>query len=36
MAKVLNNAIIDFGLLFLFNLVFFIGAFVGFLRYDVR
>ena len=36
MAKVLNNAIIDIGLLLLFNIVFFIGAFVGFLRYDVR
>ncbi len=34
--KVLNNAMIDIGLLLSFNIVFFIGAFVGFLRYDVR
>jgi len=34
--KVLNNSILDIGLLILFNLVFFVGAFVGFLRFDMR
>ena len=36
MTKVLNRAMIDIGLLLIFNMVFFVGAFVGFLRYDVR
>jgi len=31
-----NEALLDVGLLMLFNIVFFIGAFVAFLRYDVR
>ena len=36
LVKVLNHAIIDIGLLIMFNIVFFVGAFVGFLRYDMR
>ena len=36
LSESVNSAAIDFGLLILFNLVFFTGAFVGFLRYDVR
>ena len=32
----LHQAILDIGLLLLFNVVFFMGAFVSFLRYDVR
>lgn len=36
LSEVLNAATIDMGLLILFNLLFFAGAFVRFLRYDVR
>jgi ABC-type transport system involved in multi-copper enzyme maturation permease subunit len=36
LADVLPSALLDLGLLALFNLVFFAGAFVAFLRYDVR
>lgn len=36
LADVLPSASLDLGLLALFNLVFFAGAFVAFLRYDVR
>lgn len=36
LAKIMNKAMIDIGLLVLFNLMFFIGAFVRFLKYDVR
>ena len=35
-AAVLREAIFDLGLLALYNLLFFTGAFVAFLRYDVR
>ena len=31
-----NEALPDIGILLLFNLIFFVGAFVAFLRYDVR
>ena len=31
-----QTAVLDFGILFVFNLFFFAGAFVAFLRYDVR
>ena len=31
-----NDSLFDVGLLVLFNIVFFVGAFVAFLRYDVR
>ena len=31
-----NGALPDLAILFLFNIVFFVGAFVAFLRYDVR
>ena len=34
--QTLSQAIPDMGILTLFNVIFFIGAFVGFLRYDVR
>ena len=33
---VFGSALIDLGILALFNLVFFAGAYVAFLRYDVR
>jgi len=33
---ILNDASLDFGLLIIFNILFFAGAYVGFLRYDVR
>lgn len=36
MADVLGAAAVDFGILALFNILFFAGAFVSFLRYDVR
>ena len=36
LANVFPGAMLDLGLLVLFNLVFFAGAFVGFLRFDVR
>jgi ABC-type transport system involved in multi-copper enzyme maturation permease subunit len=36
LAQSLKSALWDIGLLVLFNLVFFAGAFVSFLRYDVR
>jgi len=36
LSAILGNAAIDFSILVLFNLVFFVGAFVAFLRYDVR
>ena len=35
-SEVARAAVLDLGLLGLFNLVFFVGAFVAFLRYDVR
>jgi ABC-type transport system involved in multi-copper enzyme maturation permease subunit len=34
--QVLEKAFLDMGLLVLYNLIFFVGAFVGFIRYDVR
>jgi len=34
--EVLNASMLDVGLLMLFNILFFAGAFVAFLRYDVR
>ena len=36
LSDVFPGAMLDLGLLVLFNLVFFAGAFVGFLRFDVR
>jgi len=36
LSDVLNDAALDMGLLMIFNILFFTGAFVGFLRYDVR
>jgi len=33
---VLNNSLFDIGLLAIFNIVFFVGSFVTFLKYDVR
>lgn len=36
LGKSLKSAVWDIGLLVLFNLIFFAGAFVSFLRYDVR
>ncbi len=33
---ILGTAAVDFGILALFNIIFFAGAFVSFLRYDVR
>jgi hypothetical protein len=33
---VFSSSMIDFGLLVVFNLLFFIGAYVAFIRYDVR
>jgi hypothetical protein len=33
---VLNNSLFDIGLLIIFNIVFFVGSFVAFLKYDVR
>ena len=35
-SQVVEKAVLDLGLLLLYNLVFFAGAFVGFLKYDVR
>ena len=35
-ALALNATLLDIALLLLYNLIFFIGAFVGFIRYDVR
>lgn len=35
-SAVLRSAVLDLGILGLFNLIFFVGAFVAFLRYDVR
>ena len=35
-STLINEALLDVGLLLLFNLFFFAGAFVAFLRYDVR
>ncbi len=35
-STLINDALLDVGLLLLFNLFFFAGAFVAFLRYDVR
>ena len=34
--KALASSVIDLGLLALFNLIFFAGAFISFLRYDLR
>lgn len=36
LAEVFQYSIFDMGLLLVFNILFFVGAFVGFLRYDVR
>lgn len=36
LAESIESAIVDFGLLALFNILFFTGAFVSFMRYDVR
>ena len=36
LGKVIQASILDFGILIFFNLLFFAGAFVAFLRYDVR
>ena len=36
LSDILNDAALDIGLLMIFNILFFAGAFVGFLRYDVR
>jgi ABC-2 type transport system permease protein len=36
LGDVINNSLFDIGLLALYNLVFFIGAIVAFLRYDLR
>ena len=36
MAGALGAAAVDFGILALMNILFFAGAFVSFLRYDVR
>jgi ABC-type transport system involved in multi-copper enzyme maturation permease subunit len=36
LSKIMNKAMIDIGLLVLFNIIFFVGAFVRFLKYDVR
>ncbi|MCP4633154.1 MAG: ABC transporter permease subunit [candidate division Zixibacteria bacterium] len=36
MSEVLNAAVIDLGILSIFNLIFFAGAFIAFIRYDVR
>ncbi|MCG8373839.1 MAG: ABC transporter permease [Balneolales bacterium] len=35
-ATIAGNTLLDFGLLFIFNLVFFGGAFAAFLKYDLR
>jgi hypothetical protein len=35
-ASTISEALPDLGLLALFNIMFFMGAFVAFLRYDVR
>ena len=35
-SQVLEKAFPDMGLLMIYNLIFFVGAFVGFLKYDVR
>jgi len=35
-STLINEALLDIGLLLLFNVFFFVGAFVAFLRYDVR
>ena len=35
-STLINEALLDVGLLLLFNVFFFVGAFVAFLRYDVR
>ncbi|MBI5215194.1 MAG: ABC transporter permease [Ignavibacteriae bacterium] len=34
--EVFNSSMIDFGLLVVFNLLFFVGAYIAFIRYDVR
>jgi hypothetical protein len=36
MANLMGASIADMGILLLFNILFFVGAFVAFLRYDVR
>ena len=36
LSEVLESAIVDMGALALFNLLFFVGAFLSFLKYDVR
>lgn len=36
LATVINSALPDFGMLLAFNIIFFAGAFVAFLRFDVR
>ncbi|MFC2173948.1 ABC transporter permease [Acidobacteriota bacterium] len=35
-AAVMKRAVVDVGLLILYNIAFFVGAFVAFMRYDVR
>ncbi|MBC8180445.1 ABC transporter permease [candidate division KSB1 bacterium] len=35
-SQVLEKAFLDLGLLVFYNIIFFVGAFVGFIRYDVR
>ena len=36
LADVINNSLFDIGMLVIFNLIFFIGSFLAFLRYDLR
>ena len=35
-SELINGALPDIGILIMFNLVFFAGAFIAFLKYDVR
>lgn len=35
-SEAIDDALVDIGILALFNIIFFVGAFVAFLRYDVR
>ena len=35
-AEILQPALVDFGLLMIYSFLALVGAFVGFLRYDVR
>lgn len=36
LAGIMQDATLDFGLLFLFNLIFFAGSYLAFMKYDVR